>query len=102
MGKLLVLFELLVPLREAIAAGLPAYGTCAGMILLAAEVLDGRHDQKLLGGLDITVRRNAFGSQVHSFEGDLDVDGVGTVHGVFMVNRRASAKATRSLRRRTS
>ena len=84
MGKLLVLFELLVPLREAIAAGLPAYGTCAGMILLAREVLDGRHDQKLLGGLDITVRRNAFGSQVHSFEGDLEVDGVGTVHGVFI------------------
>ena len=84
MGKLLVLFDLLVPLREAIAAGLPAYGTCAGMILLAREVLDGRHDQKLLGGLDITVRRNAFGSQVHSFEGDLDVKGVGTVHGVFI------------------
>ena len=84
MGKLLVLFDLLAPLREAIAAGLPAYGTCAGMILLAREVLDGRHDQKLLGGLDITVRRNAFGSQVHSFEGDLDVKGVGTVHGVFI------------------
>jgi 5'-phosphate synthase pdxT subunit len=84
MGKLLALFDLLSPLREAIAAGLPTYGTCAGMILLAREVLDGRHDQKLLGGLDITVRRNAFGSQVHSFEGDLEVEGVGTVHGVFI------------------
>ena len=84
MGKLLTLFDLLEPLRSRIADGLPAYGTCAGMILLAAEVLDGRHDQKLLGGLDITVRRNAFGSQVHSFEQDLDVDGVGTVHGVFI------------------
>ena len=84
MGKLLTLFELLEPLRVRIEAGLPAYGTCAGMILLATEVLDGRHDQKLLGGLDITVRRNAFGSQVHSFEQDLDVDGVGTVHGVFI------------------
>ncbi len=84
MGKLLVLFDLLEPLRERIAAGLPSYGTCAGMILLASEVLDGRHDQKLLGGLDITVRRNAFGSQVHSFEGDVEVEGVGTVHGVFI------------------
>jgi 5'-phosphate synthase pdxT subunit len=54
------------------------------MILLASEVLDGRHDQKLLGGLDITVRRNAFGSQVHSFEEDLSVAGVGEVHGVFI------------------
>jgi 5'-phosphate synthase pdxT subunit len=84
MGKLLTLFELFEPLRDRLAAGLPAFGTCAGMILLASEVLDGRHDQKLLGGLDITVRRNAFGSQVHSFEEDLDVEGVGTVHGVFI------------------
>ena len=84
MGKLLTLFELLEPLRARIAGGLPAYGTCAGMILLASEVLDGRHDQKLLGGLDITVRRNAFGSQVHSFEQDVSVDGVGEVHGVFI------------------
>ena len=84
MGKLLVLFELLEPLRARVAAGLPAYGTCAGMILLAAEVLDGRHDQRLLGGLDITVRRNAFGSQVHSFEQDLPVEGVGEVHAVFI------------------
>jgi 5'-phosphate synthase pdxT subunit len=84
MGKLLTLFDLIDPLRDRIRAGLPTYGTCAGMILLAAEVLDGRHDQKLLGGLDITVRRNAFGSQVHSFEEDLEVDGVGTVHGVFI------------------
>lgn len=84
MGKLLRIFELLGPLRTLLGQGLPAYGTCAGMILLAAEVVDGRHDQELLGGLDITVRRNAFGSQVHSFEGPLDVRGVGTVHGVFI------------------
>ncbi len=84
MGKLLVLFDLLEPLRARLAGGLPAYGTCAGMILLAAEVVDGRHDQRLLGGLDITVRRNAFGSQVHSFEGDVEVTDVGTVHGVFI------------------
>jgi 5'-phosphate synthase pdxT subunit len=84
MGKLLTLFELLEPLQARISDGLPAYGTCAGMILLASEVLDGRSDQRLIGGLDITVRRNAFGSQVHSFEQDLTVDGVGEVHGVFI------------------
>jgi 5'-phosphate synthase pdxT subunit len=84
MGKLLTLFELLEPLQARIGDGLPAYGTCAGMILLASEVLDGRSDQRLIGGLDITVRRNAFGSQVHSFEQDLTVDGVGEVHGVFI------------------
>jgi 5'-phosphate synthase pdxT subunit len=84
MGKLLGLFDLLEPLRLLVGGGLPTYGTCAGMILLAAELLDGRHDQKLIGGLDITVRRNAFGSQVHSFEGPVAVEGVGTVHGVFI------------------
>jgi 5'-phosphate synthase pdxT subunit len=84
MGKLLRIFELLEPLRALVAGGLPTYGTCAGMILLASEVVDGRRDQELLGGLDITVRRNAFGSQVHSFEGPVEVDGVGTVHGVFI------------------
>jgi pyridoxal 5'-phosphate synthase pdxT subunit len=84
MGRLLEIFELLEPLRAALAEGLPAFGTCAGMILLAAEVVDGRDGQQLLGGLDITVRRNAFGSQVDSFETDLDVSGVGEVHGVFI------------------
>jgi 5'-phosphate synthase pdxT subunit len=84
MGRLMGLFGLLEPLRELLGAGLPAYGTCAGMILLAQDVVDGRPEQELLGGLDITVRRNAFGSQVESFEQDLDVRGVGEVHGVFI------------------
>ena len=84
MGKLLRIFDLIAPLRDLVASGLPTYGTCAGMILLAAEVIDGRRDQELIGGLDITVRRNAFGSQVHSFEGDLRVTDVGDVHGVFI------------------
>jgi 5'-phosphate synthase pdxT subunit len=84
MGRLLDIFGMLEPLRGLLKTGLPAYGTCAGMILLADEVVDGRADQPLLGGLDITVRRNAFGSQVESFEQDLEVDGVGTVHGVFI------------------
>ncbi|MDQ6687041.1 MAG: pyridoxal 5'-phosphate synthase glutaminase subunit PdxT [Actinomycetota bacterium] len=84
MGRLLDVFELLEPLRKRLRDGLPAYGTCAGLVLLAAEVLDGRPEQRLLGGLDVTVRRNAFGTQVDSFEADLAVTGVGEVHGVFI------------------
>ena len=86
MSKLLTIFELLEPLRERIAAGLPVYGSCAGMILLATKVLDGREDQHQLDGLDMIVRRNAFGRQVDSFEEDLDFVGVegGPVHAVFI------------------
>jgi pyridoxal 5'-phosphate synthase pdxT subunit len=86
MSKLLDIFGLLVPLRERVAAGLPVYGSCAGMILLATKVLDGREDQHQLGGLDMIVRRNAFGRQVDSFEEDLDFAGVdgGPVHAVFI------------------
>lgn len=68
--------DLLDPLSRGLAAGLPAFGTCAGMILLAAEVVDGRADQHGLAALDITVRRNAFGRQVDSFETALEVAGV--------------------------
>jgi pyridoxal 5'-phosphate synthase pdxT subunit len=86
MSRLLDIFDLLVPLRERVAAGMPAYGSCAGMILLASKVLDGREDQHQLGGLDMIVRRNAFGRQVDSFEEDLDVTGVDgpPVHAVFI------------------
>ncbi|HWC35976.1 MAG TPA: pyridoxal 5'-phosphate synthase glutaminase subunit PdxT [Mycobacteriales bacterium] len=83
-GKLLVIFEVLDPLRKALESGLPAYGSCAGMILLADRVLDGTADQVLLGGIDMTVRRNAFGRQVDSFEGSVDVEGVGAVEAVFI------------------
>ena len=83
-GRLLGRFEMLEPLRDLLAAGTPAFGSCAGMVLLAREVLDGRPDQPVLGALDVTVRRNAFGSQVESFETDLPLDGVGQVHGVFI------------------
>ncbi|ODU05541.1 MAG: glutamine amidotransferase subunit PdxT [Pseudonocardia sp. SCN 72-86] len=76
MSNLLGVFELLEPLRARIADGMPAYGSCAGMILLASEVLDGRPDQQQLGGLDVVARRNAFGRQVDSFETDLDFDGI--------------------------
>lgn len=64
------------PLKARLLDGMPALGTCAGMILLAAEVLEGRADQESLGVIDITVRRNAFGRQRESFEADLDVDGM--------------------------
>ncbi|WP_261566320.1 pyridoxal 5'-phosphate synthase glutaminase subunit PdxT [Frankia gtarii] len=85
-GRLLQVFELLEPLRAAVVAGLPVFGSCAGMILLARDVVDGRPDQPLIGGLDMVVRRNAFGRQVDSFEVDLDVDGVEgpPVHAVFI------------------
>ena len=73
-GKLAVIFELLEPLREAIAGGLPAYGSCAGMILLADRIEDGLAGQPTIGGLDMTVRRNAFGRQVDSFEGPVEID----------------------------
>ena len=86
MSRLLDIFELLEPLRERVAAGMPVYGSCAGMILLAAKVLDGREDQHQVGGLDVIVRRNAFGRQVDSFEEDLAFAGVpgGPVHAVFI------------------
>lgn len=71
--KLARAFGVREPIRALIAEGLPVYGTCAGMILLADRVLDAAHDQQTLGGLDITVRRNAFGGQIESFETLLDV-----------------------------
>lgn len=76
MSRLLTNFELLEPLRLRLKEGLPAFGSCAGMIMLASEVLDGRPDQHQLGAIDMVVRRNAFGRQVDSFEADLAVKGV--------------------------
>lgn len=64
-------YGLFSPIQSAIGSGLPVYGSCAGMILLADRILDGTADQKSFGGLDITVRRNAFGRQVDSFEGEV-------------------------------
>ena len=86
MSRLLETFELLEPLRKRLADGLPAYGSCAGMILLAGTVVDGRPDQQQLAAVDMVVRRNAFGRQVDSFESELTVTGVdgGPVHAVFI------------------
>ncbi|OBI90662.1 pyridoxal 5'-phosphate synthase glutaminase subunit PdxT [Mycobacterium asiaticum] len=88
MSHLLRDFDLLEPLRARLVEGLPAYGACAGMILLASEILDAGADGRAalpLGGIDMTVRRNAFGRQVDSFEGDIPFEGLdGTVRAVFI------------------
>jgi pyridoxal 5'-phosphate synthase pdxT subunit len=88
MSHLLADIGLLEPLRSRLADGLPAYGSCAGMILLATEILDAGASGRQalpLGAVDMTVRRNAFGRQVDSFEGDLDFAGLDDpVHAVFI------------------
>ncbi|CAL9365709.1 pyridoxal 5'-phosphate synthase glutaminase subunit PdxT [Streptomyces sp. enrichment culture] len=85
-SKLANLFGMMEPLRERVAAGLPVYGTCAGLIMLADKILDPRSGQETLGGIDMVVRRNAFGRQNESFEARVDVTGVegGPVEGVFI------------------
>ncbi|MFI7365499.1 pyridoxal 5'-phosphate synthase glutaminase subunit PdxT [Streptomyces sp. NPDC050149] len=86
MSKLAALFGMLEPLRERVRAGMPVYGTCAGMILLADKILDPRSGQETLGGIDMIVRRNAFGRQNESFEAAVEVAGIegGPVEGVFI------------------
>ena len=86
MSRLAATFDLLQPLQDAVRGGLPVYGTCAGMILLADELLDGRPDQDTVGGIDMTVRRNAFGRQVDSFETDVHLSplGVEALRAVFI------------------
>jgi pyridoxal 5'-phosphate synthase pdxT subunit len=85
MFKLARTFDLFEPIQQRIKEGLPVLGTCAGMIMLAERVEDGTADQETLGGLDITVRRNAFGRQVDSFEGDVDFAGLEEpVHAIFI------------------
>ncbi len=86
MSKLAVEFDLLDPVRKRVGAGMPVYGSCAGMIMLATEVLDGRPDQQSFGGIEMTVRRNAFGRQVDSFEAPVEIAGVPgpSFHAVFI------------------
>ncbi|MET7640543.1 pyridoxal 5'-phosphate synthase glutaminase subunit PdxT [Streptomyces sp. NPDC005438] len=85
-SKLAHAFGLLEPLRQRVREGLPAYGSCAGMIMLANKILDPRSGQETIGGIDMVVRRNAFGRQNESFEAELAVTGVegGPVEGVFI------------------
>ncbi len=105
MDKLSRMFGMADPLTAAIASGMPVYGTCAGLIMLADTVLDAIDGQQTLGGFDLVVRRNAFGSQLDSFETDLDVPAIGEppVHAVFIrapvvetVGPRATALASLS------
>jgi pyridoxal 5'-phosphate synthase pdxT subunit len=86
MSNLAISFGLLEPIRKRIAGGMPVYGSCAGMIMLATTVLDGRPDQESFGGIDMTVRRNAFGRQIDSFEAPVSIEGIagGDFHAVFI------------------
>ena len=94
------------PIAERLADGLPVFGTCAGMILLATDVLDGRPDQRSFGAIDIAVRRNGYGRQVDSFETDIDVVGLDEpFHAVFIrapQGRARSAPASRCWPRTTA
>ncbi len=85
-SKLVDIFEMREPIDKRITAGMPVYGSCAGMIMLAAEVLDGRPDQRGFQGIGMTVRRNAFGRQVDSFEAPVEIAGVEgePFHAVFI------------------
>ncbi|TNH22430.1 pyridoxal 5'-phosphate synthase glutaminase subunit PdxT [Micromonospora orduensis] len=85
-SKLADIFDMREPIDKQIADGMPVYGSCAGMIMLATEVLDGRADQRGFAGIDMTVRRNAFGRQVDSFEAPVEVAGVPgePFHAVFI------------------
>jgi len=76
-------FDLFTDVKKRIADGMPVYGSCAGMILLADRIVDGANGQETFGGIDMTVRRNAFGRQVDSFESDLNFDGT-AMHAVFI------------------
>jgi 5'-phosphate synthase pdxT subunit len=84
MSRLAVDFGMLEPVRARIKTGMPAYGSCAGLIMLADEVLDGRPDQQSFGGIAMSARRNAFGRQVDSFEAPVDLEGIGPLHAVFI------------------
>ncbi len=84
-GKLARIFDLFEPIQSAIRSGLPTFGTCAGLIMLADRIVDGVAGQETFGGLDVTVRRNAFGNQLDSFESDIEFVGVGhPIHVAFI------------------
>ena len=83
-AKLARIFGVFELIKSKIASGLPVYGSCAGLILLSDRILDGTEGQETFGGLDLTSRRNAFGRQVDSFEGEIDFVGIGKLNGVFI------------------
>jgi 5'-phosphate synthase pdxT subunit len=84
-GKLSRIFELFDPIKNIIEDGLPVFGTCAGLIMMADEITDGINGQETFGGLDVVVQRNAFGNQTESFEVDLEFTGIaGAIHAAFI------------------
>lgn len=84
-GKLARIFGLFEPIQKAVREGLPTFGTCAGLIMLADRIIDGVEGQETFGGLDVTVRRNAFGNQLDSFEADIEFAGVSNpIHVAFI------------------
>lgn len=83
-AKLARIFDVFETIQERIKSGTPTYGSCAGLILLADRILDGIDGQETFGGLNITARRNAFGRQVDSFEGEIEFNGLGRLNGVFI------------------
>ncbi len=83
-AKLARIFGVFDLLKSKISGGLPVYGSCAGLILLANKIMDGAEGQETFGGLEITARRNAFGRQVDSFEGEIEFAGIGKLNGVFI------------------
>jgi 5'-phosphate synthase pdxT subunit len=84
-GKLSRIFELFDPIKKIIEDGLPVFGTCAGLIMMADEITDGIEGQETFGGLDVVVQRNAFGNQTESFEVDLEFTGIaGAIHAAFI------------------
>ncbi len=84
MWKLADVFEMFDPVRKRIKDGMPVYGSCAGMIMLADRITDAAEGQETFGGIGMTVRRNAFGRQTESFEEPISFDGIGELHGVFI------------------
>ena len=97
MSQLLESSELFEPVKKMIHEGMPVFGTCAGMILLAKEIIDGRDDQVSFGALDIDVQRNAYGRQIDSFEAEIEVDGFNTPFQAVFIRAPRIVKAAQSV-----
>ncbi len=97
MSQLLESSELFEPIKKMIHEGMPVFGTCAGMILLAKEIIDGRDDQVSFGALDIDVQRNAYGRQIDSFEAEIEVDGFNTPFQAVFIRAPRIVKAAQSV-----
>ncbi len=97
MSQLLESSELFEPIKKMIHEGMPVFGTCAGMILLAKKIIDGRDDQVSFGAIDIDVQRNAYGRQIDSFEAEIEVDGFNTPFNAVFIRAPRIVKAAQSV-----